>query len=516
MTTFLQAFTIHPVGQGLFYTGRVEQRYNHQSPFRFVYDCGSLNAANIKEEVAGFRGREDILHDRLNLLVISHFHQDHISHIRHLLAGGVKIDKLVMPFIQFTERLYLCMVAIEQRGEGPGNPPGGGAGGVGGNDPDDLSDDDFNFLLRLMIDPLLALAENLDGDSEVVFIQSSGDSPGPGGGDFIEPDRRERETEGLLGFDFPAESKEALATDVTGNFRIPPGLFKVSQVKDRFPGMLGNVATRTTIMEFIFFRRSIGPDEGKFYEAVYQECLNEFGIEKDTDLSKQREMLLGQLLQLRGGTRIIDVFTKARKKVQIKLQGVSVTDMNTTALCLLHRNTRAMYEVAGIDFAKDRYYYWDQVRVCQINKPKGLGVDFCKEQQFDCYPHNILLDDRFPYRDEPFSVANILLTSDGYLQTVPDVDGLHRHYQHYWDLCSLFQLPHHGSKENSGDPLISRIPGGSNLFVNYGTVYRNSVKWSHPSDEVIKSVCKAYRSKRLYLVNEFQGLLIQVEISSWI
>ncbi|OFX16468.1 MAG: hypothetical protein A2033_05245 [Bacteroidetes bacterium GWA2_31_9] len=36
-----QEFTIHPVGQGLFYEGLISLSWSKDSKFRFVYDCGS-------------------------------------------------------------------------------------------------------------------------------------------------------------------------------------------------------------------------------------------------------------------------------------------------------------------------------------------------------------------------------------------------------------------------------------------------------------------------------------------
>ena len=70
-------------GQGLFYNGLLVDRKGRL--FSFVYDCGTSDAVPVLErsisEYKGFVG------NRLDLLSISHFHKDHISHIPALIDG---------------------------------------------------------------------------------------------------------------------------------------------------------------------------------------------------------------------------------------------------------------------------------------------------------------------------------------------------------------------------------------------------------------------------------------------
>ncbi|HKO78231.1 MAG TPA: hypothetical protein VJU52_13525, partial [Flavobacterium sp.] len=109
--SFNQEFTIHPVGQGLFYSGKIT--HNTEVKFRMVFDCGSLTKGAGQDEVDIYRDADFLGKKVLDLLVISHFDRDHVYHIGRLLADGIKVKKLVMPFITFSERLFLVARYIE-------------------------------------------------------------------------------------------------------------------------------------------------------------------------------------------------------------------------------------------------------------------------------------------------------------------------------------------------------------------------------------------------------------------
>ncbi|MDX1954701.1 MAG: hypothetical protein SFU20_04155 [Chitinophagaceae bacterium] len=500
-----QEFTIHPAGQGLFYSGIVRMVNSYPPPFRFVYDCGSLNAYNLGEEVEVFRQQENLPSNHLNLLVISHFHQDHISHIKKLVEGGVKIDKLVMPFMNFTERLYLCLVAISTRDRGTNR--GGGGGGTSDGPDGDLPEDNFDFMLRLIMDPLTTLAENFNDGSEIIFI--AGPEESPTGGDNIDENRESSQRElKELTFDFPKESKIEIDNDIQKNYNPPPRGAKQWKVGDNIPGAVGDLTQKIVLMEFIFYRKPIGKDEEKFYEAIRERFLEEFGIENGSDDDIQREVV-----KLRGGKRIEEIFKAAKKGLDLDGGGRSITNLNTTALCLMHRNTRKMYEWAGA--VSHAYYDWESFHCYSIWKPKGIGPRYLNRTKDPNYPYGYFHRREGKVQgEEPFTGANVLLLSDGYFKTQAEVDALYRKFSKHWEKCWLFQLPHHGSHLNSGFELVNRIPPDGNIFVNYGTWHRSAEDWSHPSDELISDICNAHREHDLILVNEFKGLQFVIRIYS--
>lgn len=87
MEILRQKFTIHPVGQGFFYSGLIETSLtpgitNH---YRIVFDCGSLNKTNCLDEVIKYRKVDFQPRTKLDLLISSHFDEDHVNHIHELL-----------------------------------------------------------------------------------------------------------------------------------------------------------------------------------------------------------------------------------------------------------------------------------------------------------------------------------------------------------------------------------------------------------------------------------------------
>ena len=76
-------------GQGLFYNGILKDK---KKMFSFVYDCGTMSNQNIlQKSVKDYRS---IVGNRIDLLAISHFHRDHVSHIPALIKDANCNSKL--------------------------------------------------------------------------------------------------------------------------------------------------------------------------------------------------------------------------------------------------------------------------------------------------------------------------------------------------------------------------------------------------------------------------------------
>jgi hypothetical protein len=102
-------FTFHPVGQGLFYSGQIKD--DNEKKFNFVYDCGRGNytkAPKALEEVITSYKTDFNITDSLDLLTISHFHNDHINGIEFLLSNYNDVKRVVIPYLSHLERLFLA------------------------------------------------------------------------------------------------------------------------------------------------------------------------------------------------------------------------------------------------------------------------------------------------------------------------------------------------------------------------------------------------------------------------
>lgn len=108
----LQAnFKFHPVGQGCFYSGYIECK---RIPFNMVYDCGTVSPRNfLTNEINKYKAS---LKGDLDVLIISHFDEDHINGVFELLKGII-CKNLIIPYYEPIERLLL---AVEFDNDGSG------------------------------------------------------------------------------------------------------------------------------------------------------------------------------------------------------------------------------------------------------------------------------------------------------------------------------------------------------------------------------------------------------------
>ncbi len=111
--------TFHPVGQGLFYSAEV--LLNSRRMLRYVFDCGSesrrAHLDSALEEFFGTKTRatfEAIEGDprRMDLVVLSHLHRDHLNGLPRLLGGNrsprFDVDLVVLPYLYPYERIVLA------------------------------------------------------------------------------------------------------------------------------------------------------------------------------------------------------------------------------------------------------------------------------------------------------------------------------------------------------------------------------------------------------------------------
>lgn len=93
-------FSLEPVGQGLFYTGRI-------GSFNMVYDCGTLNSCksinNVIREYTKNLGKS-----KIDMIVISHLHKDHVCGLDYLLSS-VNARYVFLPYLLPIQRLVIAL-----------------------------------------------------------------------------------------------------------------------------------------------------------------------------------------------------------------------------------------------------------------------------------------------------------------------------------------------------------------------------------------------------------------------
>lgn len=113
-------YRFHPVGQGLFSTGRLTLGSPYRHPlgpeFQWVYDCGTSSSQRlVRNALIKFQRR--INGRKLDLIVISHFDADHVSGMVKLL-NEVGTRTLMLPWAPLWHRLVIGYA----QGLDPGDP----------------------------------------------------------------------------------------------------------------------------------------------------------------------------------------------------------------------------------------------------------------------------------------------------------------------------------------------------------------------------------------------------------
>jgi hypothetical protein len=481
---FHQVFTIHPVGQGLFYSCTI--RNEHREIFRMVFDCGSKTAGAGQTEVTEYRSPgQFVKRGELDLLVISHFDSDHVNHIKRLLRG-IKIKKLVIPMVCFEERLFL---AIKYMGE----------------DHQDQRPEEIDSTFELILDPLTNLRDHFDHDTDIYIITSDPNPSKPFDGEDIFIRDVEQEQRERLFFDFPKASKEI--ADIKSGYVIPTAYQnRTYMIKDSIAGKVFNYQ-EILLMDFKFYRKTFGESELKFYEIVKDSIFELMEIDSTLSQERQVELLYEAIKKISSATQLKKIYQSALEKAGLEFP--EIIDPNTTALCMLHKNLPSIHDylgyneniIYGYQFRERRSLHSIQKFVADSHSRVIEYPAFFQKHRVYRYPYQTFIKylGLFP---------NVLLTSDAYLLDDDVVEAFMNRFEselyNFW----LIQIPHHGSKESSDGLFHSQIPTISHCFVNYGV----NNTYRHPSDSVIHSLVANGLSHRLIAVNEYRGCRFTYEL----
>ncbi|MCL3881033.1 MBL fold metallo-hydrolase [Marivita sp. GX14005] len=168
MTEIRAVHRFFPVGQGLFATGSVEfwpprrrprrivdtggpSRPAPLGPYRWVYDCGSSSGKRLVTNAIDDLKR-DCRGEKIDLLTLSHFHNDHISGVVELL-NVIGAKTVMLPWAPLWHRL---LIGFEQ--------------GLRAEDPEML----------FYVDPVQYFTQEAgDGFEQVLFVMPSNDDGPP-------------------------------------------------------------------------------------------------------------------------------------------------------------------------------------------------------------------------------------------------------------------------------------------------------------------------------------------------
>jgi hypothetical protein len=100
-------YNFHPVGQGLFASGLLSlSELEQEVDFLWVYDCGSSSKGTLVNTGIQTLREKAKQRECIDLLTISHLHNDHINGL-HKLLGKFEIRTVLLPYVALPVRLAL-------------------------------------------------------------------------------------------------------------------------------------------------------------------------------------------------------------------------------------------------------------------------------------------------------------------------------------------------------------------------------------------------------------------------
>jgi len=312
---FISVF--HSVGQGLFYTSDI---YAGRSDFKIVYDCGAERGREHYIEAAINRHKRYSRNKKkIDLLILSHLHYDHISGLQNLM-DNFEVKDVFLPYLSPTERLILALEYINLSSE-------------------------FEWYYSFLSDPVVFLIEN--GVERVILM---GGEEGDEGPDIPEPENLpENPNDNLLKLDiekFPQDNK----IPVEKNWQEYKG-YKLFMLNHIGYAVIRDIR-RLPLWIFRFFNYKIPqPNLKKFDECLKHHKLPVIDIK--SLISSQSEI-----------KKIKECYHTITKK--------TLKDLNNTSLMLYHGPLgRYNLEFAITPFFK--YDYYNNNRKYSFNRFAKIG-----------------------------------------------------------------------------------------------------------------------------------------------
>ncbi|NEU62694.1 MBL fold metallo-hydrolase [Paenibacillus sp. ALJ109b] len=404
-------FKVEPIGQGLFYNGNINNSI-------IVYDCGSNNINKLKEMISEFELRCN--GNKIDVLMISHFHEDHINGIE-LLLSKFEVDTVILPYISNVEKALL--LAKPNYGKS-------------------------QYSLEMLIDPVRFFLSEERRVQRVVLIAPGSGTTSIDNEDF-QIDNNDNNVFNLVSIKEDSDLIEKLTVDTYYGEQL--NRKKLFVLKHDQYMILRN------IWKFKFFNLKTESTVLDKFEAEITSILE---LDNIKELNKQ---LKDESVREQIAECYASCFNKRGAK------------FNDTSLVVYHEPIRS-----------DHIKIYSYVEGCAtlVNNEDLFGFTWF-------HNHNLST-----------SFTGQMLCGDICLNKQDNYDEWKKHYNKELHNISFMLLPHHGSKHNWNNKIVSDCHNLDWYLASAGF----SNKYSHPSMQIVNELVS--KNKSFINGNELVGMVI--------
>lgn len=444
MTTIDNEFIFHNVGHGLFYSGKIDN-------FNFVYDCGSkkmpINAIQSYKKSLTEKNNY-----KLDLLIISHFHEDHMNGLVELLKG-IEVDTVIIPYYEPIKRAITAVEIIEENNK--------------------------EWLFEFIADPISYLLDKEGVEWKINKIM------------IILPKNyrkklksREAERE---------EFSNETHNEINADDNLIPDSKEIKDFGD-YDGLDSakkKYGNKLKVYPFNFSMKWLDKWQFRFFCHDYGQKRQLKKLKKDIEKELDNKDLIAIIKDEKSRKEMRRIYGNFTKGIPNKK-----SSLNPTSLVMCHEPINHCYIIKTKRHChkcnKFIPYYLKLKYNSHLNIFESIKNDKCKEAILSISPQN---------NDYP---CGQLLLSDAELLIPNYFIDFNVYFKNYFKRFMLIQIPHHGSVNNWNDELLKRAKNCYFWVPSYKTKDK-----CHPSKKVLDYIKK--QERLVFHCNENISIHIEFE-----
>lgn len=400
----------HPVGQGLFYSSSLQMSKNVF--INVVFDCGSEKIKDIKKQVETY---QEVNKTKIDILIISHLHYDHISGLESLL-NKKDVNTVILPYLSLEERILLQFSNL--------NRP--------------------SWYISFLANPYSYL-ERQENISNIIIIRSD-------------------DNDNDIPNDFPPEEFQIF----NENSEDKTIIVRLQEVDEQTRIEIENI-------EGIGFNDKLSLKKDRGYISVsnlYFSIFN-YQIKENKKIAAFKKEI--KSMGITDINSVVEVLKNKKqtnelvKKYELLRKDLNLTSLSAFQGLILPISRNNHFHISGTSNQLQGLLSLDSL-CCDCRMSRGYWDGYKNKYYFDCFCD---CNHKNRYND----VTGTLLLGDIKLDYKRKDKELFNHFKNLLQSVNLIQLSHHGAENGWNDNLINLIPQNCVYIASHGL--NNKYKHPH-------------------------------------